>query len=210
MKRRSFAAALGGAGLLIAGAVVPAGAAEHPPFVPTRDVSVTYQVEADGMPGGMGPQDVKVFYSTAAARARIERAEGPGYLIVDRAAGRATMVMEPLQSYFEIPFNDRTGAGLLLDDRMRFTRGGTDHVVGLACTMWDVVSDKTTARLCITEDGVILSGNGRDSQRGAGRMTATAVRYAALPASLFTPPAGFHHIELPAGAGAASPRRPPG
>ena len=119
------------------------------------------------------------------------------------------MVMEPLQSYFDIPFNDRTGAGLLLDDRMRFTRGGTDRVAGLACTKWDIVSDKTTARLCITDDGVILAGEGRDTQRGAGRMTATAVSYAALPASLFTPPAGFHHIELPAGASAPS-RRPPG
>ena len=209
MRWRSFTAALGVTGMLIAGATVPAVAAEHPPFVPTRDVTITYRIEADGMPGGIGPQIVRVSYSTAAARARIERGEGPGYLIVDRAAGRATMVMEPLQSYLDIPFNDRTGAGLMLDDRMRFTRGGSDRVAGLACTKWDIASDTTTARLCITEDGVILAGEGRDTQRGAGRMTATAVSYDALPVSLFMPPAGFHRIELPAGT-SAGPRRPPG
>ncbi len=210
MSSRIYTALVLGVGSLIAATapIAQVAGAEHPPFVPTRDVSITYQIQADGMPGGAGSQTVRVSYSTTAARARIERNEGPGYLIVDRAAGHAMMVMEPLQSYLEVPFDDRTGAGMLLDDRMRYTRGGTDHIAGLACTQWDIASDTTKARLCITNDGVILAGEGQDTRRGAGRMTATQVSYAALPASMFTPPASFRRLEIPAGA--TQPKHPPG
>ena len=203
---QSHAAAL----LLVAGAVTtpqPVGAAEHPPYLPTRDVSVTYRIQADGMPGGEGPHNVKLSYLAATGRARIEQSDGPGYLIVDRAAGHAVMVMEPMQIYIDMPFDARTGSALLLNDRMRFTRAGSDRVAALPCTLWDVASDKTKARLCITDDGVILSGEGSDPIRGAGRMTATSVSYAALPAALFNPPAGFHRMDMPAGIGALGDTR---
>ena len=153
------------------------------------------------MPGGAGPHNIKLSYLAAAGRARIEQSDGPGYLIVDRAAGHAMLVMEPMQSYIDMPFDARTGSALLLDDRMRFTRAGSDRVAELPCTLWDVASDKTKARLCITDDGVILRGEGNDPTRGAGRMTATSVSYVALSAALFSPPAGFRRMEMPAGTG---------
>jgi hypothetical protein len=210
MMWRSPAAAL----LLIAGVMgtpQPVAAAEHPPYLPTRDVSVTYQIDSDKMQGGPGIHTVKIAYSAATGRARIEQADGPGYLIVDRTAGHALMVMEPMQTYMAMPFDPKTTSTLMLDEKMHFTRAGSDKAAGLACKRWDVASDKTTGRLCITDDGVILRGEGKDPAKGAGKMTATAVSYGALPASLFSPPAGFRRMEMPAGMKMAPPAlRPPG
>ena len=195
---------LAAAGLL--GSCWTAQAAEHPPLAPTRDVMVAYQVWASQMPAGaMGGSDgqagqnIKMSYSVASGRLRIEQASLPGYLLVDRAAGRVSLVMEPMQSFMDMPFDDKAGAGLLLNDTMSFARAGQDKVAGLACTVWAVTSGQTTARLCITEDGVILRGEGSDPRQGKGKLMATAVTFAAQPAAKFSPPPGFHRMELPPG-----------
>ena len=204
------------------GSFCAAQAAEHPPLAPTRDVTVAYQVRASQMPSGaMGRGDgqdgqtIKMSYSVASGRLRIEQVSLPGYMLVDRAAGRVTMVMEPMQTFMDMPLDDKAGAGLLLNDKMRFVRGGGDKVAGLACTVWTVTSGQTTARLCITEDGVILRGEGSDPKRGTGKLVATAVTYAAQPVAKFSAPPGFHRMEmpsagLPSGGMGSKSLRPPG
>ncbi len=190
----------------LVGGSVSAQAAEHPPFAPTRDVVVAYQVQASQLPTGplgdgdaKGEHSIRMSYSAASGRVRIEQASMPGYMLIDRMAGRITMVVEPLQSFMDMPFDARAGAGLLLNDKMKFVRRGADKVAGMACTLWTVTSDRTVAHLCITEDGVILRGDGSDPRRGEGKLLATAVSYAAQPAAKFSPPPGFHRMELPAG-----------
>lgn len=203
-------------GMLVAAALLGGGfsaqAAEHPPFAPTRDVVVAYQVQASHLPAGplgggdaqdshgiQGAHSIRMSYSAASGRLRIEPASMPGYLLIDRTAGRITMVFEPLRSFMDMPFDARSGAGLLLNDKMKFVRGGVDKVAGMACNLWTVTSDRTVARLCITGDGVILRGEGSDPKRGEAQLLATAVTYGAQPAASFSPPPGFHRMELPAG-----------
>ncbi len=189
------------AGLTLSGAAL---AAEHPPYMPTRDVAVAYRIQGTQLPAGQfggdaqGSHSVKMIYSAASGRVRLEQTSMPGYMLIDRTGGRITMVMEPMQSFMDMPFDAKAGAGLLLNDKMAFTRAGSDRVAGVACTLWDVVHDKTTARLCITEDGVILRGEGSDPRRGKASLLATAVTYGSQPAALFSPPPGFHRMEMPA------------
>jgi hypothetical protein len=184
------------AGMLGSGAAM---AADHPPFLPTRDVAVDYQVEVtQSKTEPQAPHSVKVAYSAASGRVRIEQATAPGYMLIDRAGGSMTLVMEPMQSYMNMPFDSKAGAGLLLNDKMKFTRAGSDKVAGLSCNLWDVVSDSTTARLCITDDGVVLRGQGSDPKRGEGKLLATSVSYASQPATRFNPPQGFNKMEMPA------------
>lgn len=183
------------AGLLVSGTAV---AADHPPFLPTRDVAVDYQVEVTQSKGEPpASHSVKVAYSAATGRVRVEQATAPGYMLIDRAAGHMTLVMEPMQSYMDMPFDAKAGAGLLLNDKMKFTRAGSAKVAGLTCNLWDVVSDSTTARLCITDDGVVLRGQGSDPRRGEGKLLATSVSYANQPATKFNPPQGFNKMEMP-------------
>lgn len=192
---------LAGIGLL--GGTVAADGAERPPFAPTRDVAVVYQVEATQAPAGQaggqaGGQTVKMSYSAASGRLRIEQPSMPGYMLIDRASGRMTMVMDQMRSFMDMPFDAKAGAGLLLNDKMTFSRAGADRVAGMACTVWNVTSDKATARLCIAEDGVILRGTGSDPKHGEGKLLATSVSYASQPAAIFSPPPGFLRMEMPA------------
>ena len=203
-------------GMLVAAALLGGGfsaqAAEHPPFAPTRDVVVAYQVQASHLPAGLlgggdaqgargiqDPHSIRMIYSAASGRVRIEPASVPGYMLIDRTAGRITMGFEPLRSFMDMPFDARAGAGLLLNDKMKFVRGGVDKVAGMACSLWTVTSDRTVAHLCITGDGVILRGEGSDPKRGEAKLLATDVTFAAQPAASFSPPPGFHRMELPAG-----------
>ena len=193
------------AGLFIYAAIGAGSAAqamEHPPFLPMRDVVVAYQVQGTQMPAGQfggdaqGRHNVRMVYSAASGRVRIEQSTLPGYMLLDPAAGRLLLVVEALQSFTEMPFDARAGAGLLLNEKMGFTRGTADKVAGLSCTNWDVTNDQTRARLCITQDGVILRGHGSDPRHGEGNLLATAVTYAPQPASMFNLPAGYHRIDL--------------
>ncbi len=88
------------------------------------------------------PQTVKMTYSAASGRARIEQPSMPGYMLIDRAGGHLTVVMDQLQTFMDMPFDAKAGAGLLLNDKMGFVRAGTDKVAGLPCTEWDVTSDQ--------------------------------------------------------------------
>lgn len=190
-----------GAGLL--GGVSAAGAAERPPFLPTRDVAVVYEVQSNQIPAGpmtgdgQGPHVVTVRYSVAAGRARLEQASMPGYMLIDPGGKRVIMVMDQLMSYMEMPLNGKTGADLLLNDRMKFVRGGTEKVAGLPCTVWNVTSGQTTAQLCITEDGVILRGEGGDSRNGRGKLMAKTVSFADQKRASFSVPPGLLRMDMP-------------
>jgi hypothetical protein len=179
-------------------------AADHPPYVPTRDVAVAYRVQLSADPHG--EESVQMAYTTASGRVRIEAPGNPGYMLIDRSEGRLIMVVDQMRTFMEMPFDARMGAGLLLNDKMAFSRKGMEKVAGLPCTSWDVTSGATHARLCITADGVILRAEGSDPKRGEGRLEAVSVSYTPQPANLFAPPAGYHKMEMPGG----MPGRAPG
>src|ERR1035437_2565647 len=199
MKLRAVVAA---AFLCLAG--TGAIAADHPPYEPTRDVAVVYRLQLSA--GQQGEQSVRMAYTAAKGRVRIEAPDNPGYMLIDRAEGRLVMVVDQMHTFMEMPFDARMGAGLLLNDKMAFSRHGMEKVAGLLCTAWDVTSGATHARMCIAADGVILRADGSDPRRGEGRLEAVSVSYASQPANLFAPPAGYHKIEMPMG----MPGRAPG
>ena len=184
------------AGLLllwVVGATCAAAAPDRPPLAPTRDATIEYQVQGRA---GRPPIAVRVHFS--GGRMRAETANLPGYVVVDRAADRALMVMQEQHAYFELPLQSGMARDFLPSDRMSFTRRGEERVAGLPCTVWDVRAPAgRSATACVTADGLVLRGEGHDPQYGDGSIEAVSLSYAPQPASLFKPPAGFQRIEIP-------------
>lgn len=168
-------------------------AAEHPPLTPTREATVLYRAQ--------GPRDreatsVRVYVS--GGKLRVEPATLPGYIIVDRGAGRALMVMRQPHIYFETPAQSALVRDFLPSERMRFTRKGSERVAGLPCTLWDVqAAQGRSGQVCVTSDGIVLRGQGHDPQYGSGSVEAVSVTYAPQPAGLFQPPAGYLRVDIP-------------
>ncbi len=134
----------------------------------------------------------------SAGRIRAEPADLPGYLIVDRAADRAMVVLSQQHVVFELPLKTGPARDYLPNTRMTYTRHGEARVAGESCTEWDVrTPEDRSARLCVTRDGLVLRGEGHDPQYGGGHIEAVSVTYAPQPAALFRPPANFQRLAVP-------------
>ncbi|MBV9735670.1 MAG: hypothetical protein JO209_07145 [Acidisphaera sp.] len=177
--------------LALAGLARPAAAQEHPPYLPTRDVAVTYRIARVNQTGF---SEAHLYFSASADKGRLEQEGATSYGIVDPAAKRMTIVMLQRHAYLELPYDIATAPGFVLSDRMTFTRAGTATIAGLACTVWTVQSDTITGTACVTADGVLLHGQGHDRKGNGSDLLATAVDYAAQPATLFDPPADFQKV----------------
>ncbi len=168
-------------------------------MLPTRDVAVSYRASGP-VQGPQQQQDLKVSFTAGGKLMRVEgmgggRAAG-AYVIVDHITQRLTMVMAQDRRFMEMPVNNAFSRGFLLTDTMKFVRRGGETIAGLKCTVWDITSADGSGNACITEDGVMLRGNGLD---GKGAIVATAVSYGPQAAAGFKPPADFSKIEIPAG-----------
>jgi hypothetical protein len=185
------------AGLWAAG---PADAADRPQFPPTRDVTVTYHLnaKADG-----APDMATLAYSAALRKLRAEG--GPGAMIVDLDQKSMVVMMTREHLAMRMPIGreiDRVmsmGSG---DGTV--ARAGSDRVAGYACTVWKFTGKDGGGTGCITDDGVPLRGQGGDA-KGRGGFEAVKVEYGPQPAAMFEVPPGFKQMELPAGMG-HSPR----
>jgi hypothetical protein len=192
------------AALALLASIAPglAWASEHPPLIPTREATVLYRAQS-----ARDREAVSVRVYVSGERLRVEPATLPGYIIVDRGAGRALMVMRQPHIYFETPAQSELVRNFLPSERMRFTRKGSERVAGLSCTVWDVQAPGgRSGQVCVTSDGIVLRGQGHDPQYGSGSVEAVSVTYAPQPASLFQLPAGYLRMEtprLPAGPGGA-------
>ena len=187
-------------------AIAPAARAqEHPMFLPDRDVAVTYQLSS----GSAGGQTTHLYFSSSANALRIDTPNNAGFTVLDRTAGRRVMVMNDQSAYAAVPLDPGTDTGFVLNSSMTYRRQGPGSVADIACTRWSVTSPQVTGEACVTEDGVLLSGSGRQLGGGADTsLTATSVDYAPQPASLFQPPAGFRKLDpsqipMPPGSGGA-------
>jgi hypothetical protein len=205
-------------GLLLAATVAGARAQEagavHPRLTPARDVTVTYsvqtqaQTQAPGAPAG--PQQVIVAFAKDGDRLHIEPADRIGATILDRPGQTVTLVMNKQKLY--VQFSPRSGLRnpFLLDLSMHFTPAGTGEVAGLACQKWTIATQRGNATACVTEDGVILSESGVDSEGTQGQLTALNVQYGPIDPSLFLPPAGYQKVtgHMPVGAHRAATGQP--
>ena len=84
-------------------------------------------------------------------------------------------------------------------ENARFTRGGVEKIAGLDCTVWRYQSASAQGEACITNDGVMLRGNGAAQGAGQGRIEATRVVYQPQDASLFRRPQGYQTMQMPQG-----------
>ncbi|MBB3173267.1 hypothetical protein FHR90_001085 [Endobacter medicaginis] len=193
--------------LLSASACRPAIAAEqHPPLMPTQDATVTYTVQPQGQPARL----VTVRFGGGGSLMRIDPAAGPqagqGYAVIDRVRRSVIAVMNPQHAYLELGARDDMHNPFLLDATMQFTHTGTSAVAGQPCTTWAISSGgQSSSTACITTSGIVLSEEGVDSHGQHGRLEATAVSFAPVPASDFVPPAGYTRVahtapDAPAGA----------
>ncbi len=206
-----------GAALGVALPGAPAAMAQvQPPLMPTRDVTVLYEVKPEGAPQA---QTVRVYFRAGGGLMRIDGPPGPdgapsGDMVMDRDAKVMTVVVNQARIYMQIPESQTVRSPFVLDASMRFARTGTGTVAGLSCTTWSIVTDKGNASACITADGVVLREAGVDGEGARGELEARTVQHGPLPASLFAPPPGYqrtaHPQNLGQGLGGASGPGPAG
>ncbi len=177
---------------LLAGlAAGPAWAQALPVLLPDRDVAVTFRLEgSDQMQG-----DIQAVWSASRRLLRIDNASLPGWVLVEEASRRASMVM-PQGVVMRLPdspelaafFRDPGAQG-------RYTRLGRRSIAGLGCTDWRLERpDGKSGTACLTPDGVLL----RLQQTGRREvLQATRVAYGPQPAARFALPAGGAQFNLP-------------
>jgi len=180
--------------LLLAAA---AQAQDRPLLQPSRDVTVTYQVDGaavSSVPGGIdGP--LRVSWDSARQRLRADAASRPQAILVDLPHRTATVLDSTMRAAVALPVRERDLQPLTLAGA-RMTRRGEDKVAGLACTVWDVQSARGTGTVCVTADGVPLRADGAvDGRRGS--FTAASVVYGAVAPGLFAPPPGYFNLNIP-------------
>jgi hypothetical protein len=187
---------LGGCIALGAAAIRVARAEDRPPVMPTRDVAVDYHTTANGR-----TNDLRVLYSATTQRLRAEAAGQSSYVIIDGRAKQLHVVMDRQKAVMDLPFDADRMRGFLLSDKAHYTRTGHDTVAGLPCTVWNVRAEHSDATACITDDGVILRGEGAGSaptgQSGTGKIEAVSVHYGPQPDDVFTIPAGYRAMARP-------------
>jgi hypothetical protein len=171
-------------------------AEDKPLYVPLRDVNVTYRL-IGGQPASPA-KEAHLYYSAALNKLRLDEPSQKGYAVIDRGAQQMFVVMAQEHSFVQMPFDPAMARGFILNDDMSFSHAGSDTVAGLPCTKWNVVSTRASGTVCVTADGVMLSGQGKAHDGAISGIEATAVSYAAQPASLFAPPPDFKQIKVPA------------
>ena len=184
---------------LSAGAPVVASAQAYPTIEPQRPDAVTYDLSSTAT----GPMRVEAFADPAQQVARLQLGQGADYVLLDRATERVMLVSPDKGLIFVVSSAGMLHRRLGPDSGLRFTRAGQRMIAGEGCTVWSVVGPSGSGDACITHDGVVLEGAGagdRADDHGqipSGHLLATAVSYAPLPLSLFSPPPGLQEVDLP-------------
>ncbi|GBQ10561.1 DUF4412 domain-containing protein [Swaminathania salitolerans] len=199
--RRKSVAALA-LGVAMAGMAAPAFAQQHPRLTPSRDVTVVYSVQPEKLPQ---PVQATVHFRAEGDKLRIDPANHAGSTILDRPAQMVTLIMNKQKVYTSFSPKHGLRSPFLLDMSMQFAPDGKGMVAGASCNKWSITSAHGKAEACVTDDGVILSEEGVDSDGLRGKLVAERITYAPLDESLFQPPAGYQKISaqmpIPHGAG---------
>ena len=176
-------------------------AEEKPLYLPMRDVTVTYRLTTES-PGTTAPpagREAHMYFSAELNKLRLDEPTQKGYAVIDRASQQVVIVMPQQRAYSVLPFTPEMASGFILNDQMKFSRTGTDTIAGLSCTRWSVEAARAAGTVCVTTDGVLLSGHGRVREGGVSGLEAISVTYSPQPQSLFAPPADFVRLALPIG-----------
>jgi Domain of unknown function (DUF4412) len=194
---RASAAASGAGGLLLlaTAAATQAAAQDRPPVNPTRDVAVTYRIEGGGQSGEM-----RLAWLNAAQTLRADLPGGSAWSLTDMRSGRIVMVMDAQRAAMEIPRDTASGAGPIQPSpTARFTRAGTETILGQRCTIWRMEDGGHRGEACVTEDGVMLRSRGSSPGGPAGAMTATAIDLGPQDPARFRVPTDYRTMPMPSG-----------
>ena len=120
----------------------------------------------------------------------------PGYVLIDRKAAHATIVVERLGVMMDAPPKAGLDQAFLLENGRHFTRKGSETIAGLRCTVWNVDGESDKGSACVTADGVVLRAGGSDRKGRTGSIEATRVDYDHQAEALFVPPADMRKVDL--------------
>jgi hypothetical protein len=185
--------------MAVLGNPVPARAQDYPSIEPAHDAAVTYALNTSST----GPMQIEAFASPSLQMLRLQLVSGSDYLLLDRATERVMLVSPDKGLVFVVPSNGMLHRRLGPDSGLSFARAGHQTIAGVGCTLWTVRGPHGSGDACVTHDGIILAGEGQGDrpddhgQIPSGRLVATSVSYAALPAALFAPPPGLQEVDLP-------------
>ena len=175
----------------------PALAAEAPRVLPSRDVTIIYQLSGEAsraVPGGV-PGALRLSWNAAEQRLRVEPEGRTQVLLVDLDAPRVEVMDSGLRTAMSLPVR-RSDLQPLTLQGARFTRRGRATVAGRSCTEYAVQSARGHGTLCLTADGVALRASGEVNGH-AGAFTATSVSYEGVAPSLFQVPPGYVQLGIP-------------
>lgn len=176
---------------------------------PTRDVTVTYRMNAPAIAGAPGtsaaPQEMRMAFSATDGKQRTDLPGGMGWMLVDRKANTAVMVMDAQKSTMAMPPATVAAMTQGVPPGATFTQKGTATVAGTACTQWEVTAGPGLGTSCITEDGVLLRATiTPPGGTPTTVMEATQVAYGPVDTSLLTVPSGYTAMTTPNGSAGAS------
>jgi hypothetical protein len=193
--------------------VLPAAAQQY-----TFEGSVDYQMQ----------KDATMTYSSGQGMVRLDIAGQRGSMatLIDPAKRTLTVMMSAQKMYMVRPMPE-IGSGS--DSSAKLTNTGkTDVVAGVKCEIWTGQGEHGTFTVCAARDmGSFFAGMGGRREapewakelrgnffplrvvngQGETVMLATKVERKKLDKSLFTVPADFTKMEMPAGMGAPPPGR---
>jgi hypothetical protein len=181
-------------GATVALSLVAAGPeAAAQPKQPTRDHAVTYRMAHAGQ-----ALEMRVFYSAAARRQRVEMPEAGVAMIHDLPGRRMLMLNEQMRIAMELPVNGPQGQQMLsLPEDMTLARTGTATVAGHGCTTYRAVQKGVErGTVCVTDDGIMLRADLAQGER-RGTMEATSLSLSPQPATLFAVPEGWQVMQMP-------------
>lgn len=168
---------------------------------PTRDVTVTYRMNTPATAGAVSaPQEMRMAFSATAGKQRTDLPGGMGWMLVDRKANTAVMVMDEQKSTMAMPPATVEAMTQGVPPGATFTQKGTATVAGTACTEWDVAAGPGQGTSCITDDGVLLRAVA--TPPGGAPMTvmeATKVTYGPVDPALLSVPSGYAALSAPGG-----------
>ncbi|WBV45494.1 DUF4412 domain-containing protein [Pseudoroseomonas cervicalis] len=185
---------------------VTAAEAQPANLRPTRDVTVAYRMTMAGAP----PQEMQMAFSPSTGKQRVDMPGNAGWMLIDRQANTATMVMEAQRATMAMPPATVSAMTQEAPAGATFTRKATATVAGQSCTEWEMVSGQVRGTSCFTDDGVLLRSVGTGPNGASVTMEATQVTYGAVDPAKLTLPSGYTAMPAPGQApgGAAPGARP--
>ncbi|HEY4250015.1 MAG TPA: hypothetical protein VGM87_02390 [Roseomonas sp.] len=160
---------------------------------PTRDVTVTYRMS--GVAGA--PQELRMAFSPSTGRQRVDPPGGAGWLLIDRQAHTAVMVMDAQRATMAMPPATVAAMSQEVPPGATFTRKGSATVAGTACTEWEMAVGAVHGTNCLTDDGVLLRAVTAAPNGVSVTMEATQVTYGPIDPARLTVPAGYTAGQMP-------------